>query len=51
MSTLSRNDGSNEEKLSYESPCLRKHGKVNTVTQLIPIPGPFDNAIGPFEMS
>ena len=36
-----------DNRLPYETPKLRKHGKVNYATKLVPIPGFFDGPLGP----
>ncbi|MEA5593419.1 DEAD/DEAH box helicase [Rivularia sp. UHCC 0363] len=41
-----------DNRLPYETPKLRKHGKVNDATKLIPRPGFFDGPFGPrFDIS
>lgn len=36
-----------DNRLPYEKPKLRKHGKVNDATKAIPVPGFLDSTFGP----
>lgn len=49
VENLSENE---DNRLPYEKPKLRKHGKVNDATKATPFPSPsFDNPFGPFRDS